>query len=241
MRFAILSDIHANLEALEAVFVDCVARGIRRYFCAGDMIGYGPNPNECIHLLNKYKTECVLGNHEWAVMEKIPLDHFNESAGQSIEWTRINMIQSSFDFLERFNLTLTHDMFQIVHASLNKPEAFNYIKDTNKSLDTFYLMNKNVCFIGHTHKPQMMVKNDEYILMHGSQKLELKNGCKYIVNVGSVGQPRDGNPDACYCIYDPDIAEIELRRVSYNIEKTIQKINQAGLPDNIGQRLLIGQ
>ena len=241
MRYAILADIHSNLEALKAVLAACQAEGIRGYFCLGDTIGYGANPRECLELLKDLTPHHVAGNHEWGVIGRMAMDSFNDVAQKAILWTQKQLSNQDIEFFNHLPLTGRQENFSFVHATLHKPEQFTYLYDISQANETFYLMKENLCFVGHTHVPRILVEfNNHLIQYHPKTILEIQKDSKYIVNVGSVGQPRDGSPLACYCIYDPDLARVEIKRVAYDVVQAQSKILQAGLPDFLSQRLAVG-
>ena len=242
MRYAILGDVHANFEALSAVIEQCKNEGARRFFCVGDIVGYGANPSETILKFSEAGIVSVAGNHDWAVTGKMSTENFKEAASRAVLWTQKKVKPKDIEYLNTLELIFKNDDFLMVHGTLNHPHQFNYLMDIEKAADTFYLMDRKVCFVGHTHVPRIFVRHGERSLLTDTYKpLELRDGFKYIVNVGSVGQPRDGNPEACYCIYDPDLERIEIKRVAYNIHAAQTKIIQSGLPESLGSRLAIGQ
>lgn len=241
MRYGIISDIHGNLEALQAVISACRQEGVRRFYCVGDIVGYGANPNECIEYLQSLKATAVAGNHDWAAIDRLGIEQFNSAAAQAIEWTKKYLTEPSKKYLQQLKLVEEDDGFIIVHGSLNRPEEFLYIQDITHTADTFYLMKKPICFIGHTHVPQVYIKSGHNLQLGNQSTFHIHPEQKIIINVGAVGQPRDGNPMAVYCIYDPDLQRIELKRVAYPIALTQKKMIEAGLPDVLAKRLSIGQ
>ncbi|HLF17327.1 MAG TPA: metallophosphoesterase family protein [Candidatus Omnitrophota bacterium] len=241
MRYGIFSDIHGNLEALSAVLKACREEGVRHYFCAGDIVGYGANPRECIEEMKRIKAKVVAGNHDWAVAGKEDTRDFNPMAQEAVSWTKKNLSDNEIKFLGALPLVHHHSDFIMVHGSLNAPERFIYVTDINLAMDTFYLMDKNLCFIGHTHVPGIMVHRGGKTNYANSLKIEVDPRNKYLINVGSVGQPRDGNPQATYCIYDPDLKTVEIKRVAYDITSAQNRIMEAGLPELLAHRLSIGQ
>lgn len=240
MRYAIFSDIHSNLEAFEAVLEVCGKEGIEAYLCAGDIVGYGANPDECVNLIRQFKVQCAAGNHDWGVSGKFDPAYFNAMAREAVLWTRKHLNFDYFPFLDELKLIFKNNDLILVHGTLDAPSLFDYLKDIGHAADSFSLMDRQVCFVGHTHVPKVFIQREDKIfcLEKISFKLELQN--KYIINPGSVGQPRDGNPFASFCLYDTDKETIEIRRVSYDIKKAREKIIQAGLPAMLGYRLEFG-
>ncbi len=241
MRYAIISDIHSNLEALEAVIAACQDEGVRAYFCAGDIVGYGANPNECVERIKSLKAVSVAGNHDWAVAGKIDFSHFHPVAQAAVEWTQKHVLPGHQDFLKQLPLTFKNQELMMAHGTLYKPDKFFYLTDMSQAADTFYLMDTKLCFLGHTHVPKVIVQKPDQMEYLDSRYVELRKPYRYIVNAGSVGQPRDGNPDASFCIYDPDLERLEIKRVHYPVEIAQQKILGAGLPDFLARRLALGQ
>ena len=241
MRFGLISDIHSNLEALQAVIKDCKDQGVREYYCIGDVVGYGANPKECIELVQQLNAVCVAGNHDWAVTGKVDTTYFNPVAKAAVEWTQTILPKQHLDYLNNLDLVFKHKDFMMVHGTLNNPGSFIYLLDLEQSIDTFYLMDRNVCFIGHTHVPQVFQLEGEHICYIGSLRVELKPQNKYVVNIGSIGQPRDGNPLAAYGIYEPNLQRVEIRRIPYDVKTAQKKILEAGLPEFLAHRLAIGQ
>lgn len=242
MRYGIFSDIHSNLEAFDAVISAYKKEGIDKYFCAGDVVGYAASPKESIEKMKALSAAVVAGNHDWASVNLFPLDYFNDLAKDAIAWTQRNLDDKSKYFLGSLRLTYKNDDFILVHGTLDNPEDFNYMTDGYIAERTFGLLETNLCFIGHTHIAGVFIKREDSALHYtneGSFKIKKEN--KYIINVGSVGQPRDKNPQAAYCVYDADSGEIQIKRVSYDIETTRKKIIGAGLPKALGERLLTGR
>jgi predicted phosphodiesterase len=241
MRYGIISDIHGNLEALKAVIAACRDEGARQIYCLGDIVGYGANPKEGMDLIRQYNIPTVAGNHDWAAVRKFDPVNFNTLAKIAIFWTQNQLREEDIEFLRSLPLTLENKDFTLVHGTLNKPEQFSYLTDLTAAADTFYLMKSSVCFVGHTHIPQIMIQQRRMVSYSPVLEVELKDDYKYIVNVGSVGQPRDGNPLASFGIFDPDLKRVQIKRVSYDIESAQRKILEAGLPDFLAQRLAAGQ
>jgi predicted phosphodiesterase len=241
MRYGIFADVHSNLEALEAVISACRRDGARVLYCAGDIVGYGANPRECIELFEKYQVIAVCGNHDYAASSKMTTDDFNSDAAKALAWTKEQLDAQHVDYLSKLPLTYQTDDFMMVHATLNNPEKFYYMTDVRESLDTFYLMERPVCFVGHNHVTQIFIRENQQHILANTLSVYLKPGAKYIVNVGSVSQPRDGHPESSYCIFDPDLKRIEIKRVPYDIATASRKVLDAGLPEILAKRLLVGQ
>ena len=240
MRYAIISDIHSNLEAFEAVLLDCDREGITKFFCLGDIVGYGANPAECLERIKRLDVISVAGNHDWAVAGNIQPTNFNAVAKEAVVWTKENLKPEDIAYLSHLELFKEHDDFYLVHATLHEPEEFIYLNDITESRKTFALMNHQICFLGHTHVPVIFIEHNQDIKICDQHECPLEPNKKYIVNVGSVGQPRDKNPKASYGIYDADRATIQIKRVPYDIGRAQEKILKAGLPMSLAYRLALG-
>jgi predicted phosphodiesterase len=241
MRYGIISDIHGNWEALEAVIAACRNEGARQIFCLGDIVGYGANPRECIDLIRNYNIPTVAGNHDWAAVRKFDPIDFQDFAKTAIFWTQTQLRPDDEEFLKSIPLVFNQSDLVLVHGTLNQPEQFHYLTDLTKAADTFYAMRPSVCFVGHTHVPQILIQQRRMVAYASGLAIEFKDDNKYIVNVGSVGQPRDGNPQASFGIFDPDLKRVQIKRVAYDIESAQRKILEAGLPDFLAKRLAVGQ
>ena len=241
MRYGIFSDIHSNLEALEAVIKAYRKEKIDKYLCLGDVVGYGANPNECVEITANLASTTVAGNHDWAAIDLFPADLFSEDANLAVLWTGRQLSAASKDFLRNLKLVSELDNFVLVHGSLDVPQDFNYLLNTNSCLTTFELMRQELCFVGHTHVPVVFVKN-QYgkASFQDTDRIKIVPGNKYIINVGAVGQPRDSIPDAAYCVWDTEKREVEIKRAVYDVFSARQKIIDKGLPAFLGNRLLTG-
>lgn len=241
MRYVILADIHSNLEALEAVLDEASGEKIGAYLCAGDIIGYGADPQACLDKIKPLIRHIVAGNHESAVTGKFPLEDLVDNARDAVLWTKNILPQKDIDFLNNLGLVYKNNDLTLVHGSLDNPQEFYYIFKPYEAGETFDLLDTPICFLGHTHRPQILVKRNIIISRLDDFKAEINPDYKYAVNVGSVGQPRDGDPRAAYCIYDTAENTVEIKRVSYDIETAQRKIISAGLPRILADRLAIGR
>jgi diadenosine tetraphosphatase ApaH/serine/threonine PP2A family protein phosphatase len=240
MRFAIFSDIHANLEALEAVLEDAQARGATSYVCLGDVVGYNANPHECVQRIREMECPIVKGNHdEQASLTESSRD-FNELAEHAIEWTRDNLTAEDKEWLRDLRLERQVRDFTIVHATLDTPAQWGYVFNNLDAAASFTYQHTAVCFFGHTHVPMGFVR-DEGVRRLIFEQLRIENGRKYFINVGSSGQPRDGDWRAAYCIYDSEKNVVELHRLKYDLETAQKKIIKAGLPRLLAERLALGR
>lgn len=242
MRYGIFSDVHSNLEALEAVINAYKKEEIDKYLCVGDVVGYAANPKECIGKVKELVTITIAGNHDWANVDLFSLDYFNPDAKEAIFWTKQNLNDNSRYFLETLKLIYQDEDLTLVHGTLNEPQEFNYLVDEYAAYETIRLLETDICFVGHSHVAGIFIQDkDERVFYCLDSAIGIKEENKYIVNVGSVGQPRDRNPKAAYCIYDTEKKEIQIKRVDYDIEATRKKIIAAGLPRFLADRLLVGR
>lgn len=240
MRYGIVSDIHGNLEALQAVLDLCNGEGIEEFFCLGDIVGYGANPKECLHIVHGLKMTYVAGNHDWAVSGQLDPVYFNPVAKKAVYWTQKQLSSEGIGFLKRIPLVFANDDFILVHGTLCEPERFHYMMYSLQAAETFHLMDRDLCFIGHSHAPQIIIQQGEESWSSEALKIKVEPEHKYIINTGSVGQPRDGNPMAAYCVYDTDSRVIEIKRTPYDIQAAQEKILKSGLPVSLAERLAVG-
>ena len=241
MRYAIFSDVHSNLEAFESAIKAMEGNKVDAYICGGDIVGYGADPSRCIQLTKELTQNVICGNHDWASVGKFDISYFNTYAKEAVYWTAEVLNEDEKAYLKNLKTVYEERDFIIAHGSLDEPEKFHYILDLYSARQTFSIMRKRVCFIGHSHSPVIFSKSGENVTYTGSERVELDRDTSYIVNVGSVGQPRDGDPRACYAIYDTDSNTVEIKKVSYEIEKAQNKILDAGLPPILAERLSRGR
>ena len=241
MRYGIFGDIHSNIEAFREVIKAYKKEAIDRYISIGDIVGYGASPHECIKEIKSLEADTVCGNHDWAAVGIFPLDYFNPAAKEAAEWTRDVLRPDEKEFLKKLELVIDEKDFSIVHGSLYKPDFFPYILNSESAYRCFQRMERDLCFVGHSHTPVVFwLERDE--IRHSFEGLiKLRQDVKYIINVGSVGQPRDNNPKACLSIFDSSKNTIEIKRVGYDTEGAKNKILKAGLPESLGYRLLEGR
>ena len=236
MRYGILSDIHANLEALTSVVDDAESRGVDRYLCLGDVVGYNANPDECIGVIRDLGCQVVMGNHDfYTISEKMP-EVVNDRAKKSIEWTKANITKQSLDWLKQLPMERRVGGFELVHASMNDSSEWNYVVNSIDAILHFHFQKTPLCFYGHTHSP-MFFSTNERKTFKPVDLYELKDDAQYMVNVGSVGQPRGDDKRAQYVIYDTRKKTIEYHKVDYDVESACNKIREAGLPEHNALRL----
>ena len=241
MRFAIFSDIHANLEALEAVLADAHKHKCTHFVCLGDVVGYNANPHECVERIREMDCPIVKGNHdEQASLSESSTD-FNELAERAIEWTRGNLTDEEKEWLRDLRLQQQVRGFTIVHATLDTPAQWGYVFNNLDAAASFTYQHTTVCFFGHTHVPMVFIRDDNGVRRERIEHVRIEMTRKYFINTGSVGQPRDGNWRAAYCIYDTDNHLVEQLRVKYDLATAQKKIIKAGLPQPLAERLAIGR
>ncbi|MCX8037894.1 MAG: metallophosphatase family protein [Candidatus Sumerlaeia bacterium] len=240
-RIGIFSDIHGNYEALKAVF-DVLENeeAVDAYYCCGDIVGYGGNPNECVELIRAKKCPVVAGNHDHAALGLTDTSYFNEIAKTAINWTGSVLTPENVEFLRNLPMTIVQDEFVIVHASPKDPEAWNYILTLPDARVNFEHFDTQICFVGHSHQPFII----EYVAGKLSclmqPRVTVVEDRRYLINVGSVGQPRDGNPEACYAIYDRAQKTIEIKRTPYDLPAAQEAIRSQKLPTQLAERLAHG-
>ena len=244
MRYAFISDIHANLEALEAVLDDTETQQIDEILCLGDIVGYGANPNECVDLVIKKCPVTLLGNHDAAAVELLSTQHFNIHAKIAIEWTTKTLRQDITDTLTELPLKSSIEQLTLVHATPYEPNMWYYITSLEEAAFNFQFFDTQICLVGHTHIPIIIVlDNQKELYVHQDTAIRLNDieGSRLLINVGSVGQPRDRNPKSCYGIFDTETGEFTYRRVIYHIEKTQQKMKRIKMPEFLISRLEDGR
>lgn len=240
MKYAVIADIHANLEAFQVVLEDAKTQKCTHYCCVGDVVGYGANPKECLETVRSMGMPTVKGNHDEYCSTDDPLDGFNPHAADAVLWTRKVLNDGEKQWLRELKYVRLVASFSMVHATLDAPQRWGYVFDKLMAAASFTYQNTNVCFFGHTHVPVAFIR-DSMVRGGTYSKFKVEQGRKYFVNVGSVGQPRDGNPKASYVIYDLDEGSIEIRRLDYDISKAQKKILDAGLPPRLAERLAHGK
>ena len=239
VRYAILGDIHANLEALSAVLDDARQQGVTSYACVGDIVGYNANPRECLEIIQQIKCVSVRGNHDHYCSGEESLRDFHPLAANVLDWTRNQLSPAHVGFLGDLRLVRLLEGFTLVHSTLDMPEKWGYVFDQLEAEANFNYQSTSVCFHGHTHVPVVFEKIGR-VERHVFTRVKVALGAKYFINVGSVGQPRDHDPRASYAIYDVDKREVELRRIPYDIIAVQKKILAAGLPERMALRLSVG-
>jgi predicted phosphodiesterase len=241
MIYGIFGDIHGNLEALQAVIERMKDEGAERFLCVGDIIGYGADPAKCIEIVRNLNSVVVAGNHDFATIEKLNIDFFNSYAKEAVVWTRKNISEGDHNFLAGLELVqVVDDIITIVHGSLNFPEMFDYIQTSYDAHLSLQALGTDVCFLGHSHVPVTFFQKQTVSYTMDSE-IKIGPGERALVNVGSVGQPRDENPNACFALYDAEEKRVRIIRIPYDIDLAGKKIIEAGLPEILAERLRYGR
>jgi predicted phosphodiesterase len=245
MRFAILSDLHANLEATNAVLEDARAHDCTDFICLGDVVGYNANPHECVEIVQKMKCPVVMGNHDEQATLFESSRGFNALAEAAINWTRAHLTDEDKAWLRALPLTYQIQAekvpeFTIVHATLDAPDHWGYVFNNLDAIASFTHQQTTICFFGHTHVAGAFVRDDGVKKVKVDQ-LPIEQTKKYFINAGSVGQPRDGDWRAAYCIYHVEKNVVEQRRVKYDLATAQKKITRARLPRLLADRLELGR
>lgn len=232
MRLAIISDIHSNLEALTTAFGLIDSADIDRTVCLGDIVGYGANPNECVELIRQRCPVVIQGNHDAAVINTQLTDTFSHNARTAVQWTRMKLIDANVAFLRSLPYTAVLEQLLFVHSSPCEPERWRYIVDSWEARQAFACFDQAGCFVGHSHVPGVFSPD--------GREENVRRSTPFLVNVGSVGQPRDRNPKLSFGIFDTETWSYRNVRAEYDIETASRKILQEGLPAPLAQRLVLG-
>lgn len=242
MRYLILSDIHSNGPALQSVLRD--AGEFAEIWCLGDIVGYGPNPNQCVDQLREHPLRCIAGNHDWGALGKTDLYVFNKAARQALLWTRADLTPRNMQLLNDLPTSLRVQGYLLAHGSPREP-VWEYILNTTTAKENFRAIDFQVALVGHTHLPvifELLPDSEQVRLMLPDYEGLLHlDGRRLIINPGSVGQPRDGNPDAAYGILDTEAATFEFRRVPYPLAITQIRMRARKLPQRLIDRLEAGR
>jgi len=240
MRIALFGDIHANLEALEAVLADAGQQGVTDYVCLGDVVGYNADPAACLERVKAMGCPTVKGNHDEDASGTHSLDAMNPVAAAALQWTREQLSEEQRQWLRRLRMVRQIEDFTVVHSTLDQPANWNYVTNRFDAMANFSYQFTQVCFHGHTHVPRVYMKSDK-VQEVAADQVVIEDGAKYFINAGSVGQPRDGDWRAAYVIYDLEKRQITFRRVEYDIATTQKKILDAGLPEMLAHRIAEGR
>lgn len=245
MLYGVFADVHSNLEAFDAVLGFFKEKKIQNFINAGDIVGYGPNPNECIQRLNSLKrVYCIAGNHDKAVVGMKPTSWFNSYAQRALLWTKRKLTVESRNFLMRLSTFYEHTYFSVAHGS-PRDSLDEYLLSPVQFMDNVDHFKTQICFIGHTHMPVCFIKDKMARVkirnLKDEDKTKIGHEIKSVYNLGSVGQPRDNDARACCAVYDTDTMGLSFHRIKYNIEKTQKKMMQAMMPLFLIDRIGVGR
>jgi diadenosine tetraphosphatase ApaH/serine/threonine PP2A family protein phosphatase len=241
MLHAIVSDIHGNLEALEAVLADIARHKPASIVCLGDFVGYGASPNECIERLRPLIEHAVVGNHDLAAIGRLRLTYFNSNAAAAALWTETALTEANRAYLAGLPYAVRWRDTLLVHASPAEPENWHYVLSPVEARAEMDAYTETVCFIGHSHYPGVFDRHDERVRYTRTPELRIERGHRYLVNVASVGQPRDGDPRAGYMLYDDMERVLRHVRLEYDLAGAMKRIIDAGLPRFLAERLQWGE
>ena len=245
MKIGVLGDIHGNLDALEAVVAALRREGVDVWVQVGDIVGYGPQPSECIDLVRELGCVTCMGNHDAAVLGRLDTSYFNNVARTAIHWTAPQLRPSDREFLSSLAFVEQRDVYTVVHGTLHMPEKFGYVLSVVEALESFEHQQTPLCFVGHSHVPAIYLRRcesprDIHVVPHSEAEISYQGFDQLLMNVGIVGQPRDEDPRAAYGLVDTDLQIASIRRVHYDIENVQRKIREVGLPDVLANRLTLG-
>lgn len=241
MTRAILSDLHGNLEALEAVLADLERAGVDEVACLGDFVGYGASPNECIERLRPRLAVALLGNHDEAAFDPMALEYFNDEAARAVRWTTGALTRENLDWLRALPFETVWHGARLVHASPSDPPAWNYVLTLADAWTEMQSCRERLCFVGHSHVPAVVEIGTTHPSRVAGESVQLVPGRRYLTVVPSVGQPRDGDSRAGYLLWDDEGDTLEPVRVPYDIARAQERIRAAGLPAHLAERLAWGQ
>ncbi len=241
MVHAVVSDIHGNLEALEAVLADLERVRPSSIVCLGDFVGYGASPNECIDRLRPMIEAAVAGNHDLAACGRIKLTYFNSDAAIAARWTDVELSTENRAYLEALPFEAAWRSTRLVHASPADPAEWHYVLSPHDALVEMNAYDETLCFIGHSHFLGAFDRGPANVRYTREPEIRLEPGHRYLVNVGSVGQPRDGDPRAAYLLYDDEVRVLKHVRLEYDVEAAMRRIVKAGLPPFLAERLQWGE
>ena len=241
-RIALVTDVHGNLPAFQAVLADVDSQDVDVIWCLGDLVGYGAQPDECVKLAGERCDLCLAGNHDLGVLDRIDIGDFSPTAAKAALWTRQHASKETLEFLDALAPSKTGGAIGLYHASPRDP-VWEYVLSAMQAEACMDLMPERVGAIGHSHVALRFTRNDRNVMgeqVRAGSVLDLSQG-EWLVNPGSVGQPRDGDPRAAWMLVDLDKWTGEWRRVEYPIDDAAQAIVEAGLPRSLGERLYLGQ
>jgi diadenosine tetraphosphatase ApaH/serine/threonine PP2A family protein phosphatase len=247
LKYGILGDIHSNLSALQSV-LECFDReGVERVVSVGDVVGYGAAPSECIAILRDREARVVKGNHDAACAGGLDVLRFNPFARAAVAWTRSAIGDEEVAWLGALPLVAELEHCCVGHGTFHRPELFDYVLSSTDGDPSLDAMEKAVCFVGHTHVPLALLRLHEDPLRTWTcfdpedlEEIDVAQARRSLINVGSVGQPRDDDSRAAYALFDSDLERVWIRRVAYDIDREAARIRAAGLPEVLADRLSLG-
>ena len=243
MRVAVISDIHANLHALDAVLAEIDAERVDAVWCLGDLVGYGPMPNECCARVRPRADVCLIGNHDLVALGRLGSEDFNPEAAAAAAWTQDALDDASREFLESLQPQAGLEQAQLFHASARDP-VWEYVLTDEAAFATLLLTTAPVVLVGHSHVALSLGLEEGRLVSGGLAPAGTErglDGARWLFNPGSVGQPRDGDPRAAWLLLDFEARFASFRRVAYPIERTQSELREAGLPESLAARLEVGQ
>ncbi len=239
MRYGVLGDIHANLPALRAVLEAMSDLKVDTYLCLGDIVGYGADPEPCIDMIRALDPVIVGGNHDWGVSGRLSLTYFNVAARAAIEWTQQALPVVQIEWLASLELTHVAGGVTLAHGTLHDPHLFDYLVTPYDAYLSFRHLTTPLAFVGHSHVPVTFFEGNPITPTYEAE-VDV-SGRRAVVNVGSVGQPRDGNADASFGVYDDATGHVSVHRVPYDVRTAAARIEEAGLPSILADRLYLGR
>jgi predicted phosphodiesterase len=242
VKRAFISDVHGNLPALEATLQDIRSQNAEYIAFLGDAVGYGPRPNECVSLLAESCEICLMGNHDYAAIGSLSIDEFNGYAREAMMVTRAALTDDTLATIAGYRQVHVDPPYHMVHSSPDEPLAWKYIVDLRDAMDQFEHFQEPFCLVGHSHKPHVAILRPSGSFAAPEETpLDIELDYRYLINVGSVGQPRDGNPDACYLLMDEEACTLELRRVPYAVDQVQTAMEDMNMPAFLIERLAVGK
>lgn len=247
-RLGVVSDIHGNLHALQAVLADIDSVGVDMVICLGDVVGYGPNPGECLELVEQRCAHCVIGNHEEALLRPSEATRFNAQARRALEYTTSRLTPAQLEIIDKMPCWASFgDQLVCVHDAPTPVPGNGYVRTTRIASRVLATMSARICLFGHTHVPAVFMLPEgasdleaRRLVPFSGQSIRLAADCRYMINPGSVGQPRDGDCRASWGLLDLDVREFRIHRVEYEVARVQKEIDSVGLPTILGSRLRIG-
>lgn len=242
MKRAFISDVHGNLSALEATLKDIQAQQVDYIAFLGDAVGYGPRPNECVARIAEVAAVELMGNHDYAAIGSLSIDEFNGFAREAMLMTRAALTENTLARIAGYRLVHVDPPYHLVHSSPDEPLAWNYIVGVREAIPQFEHFQTQLCVVAHSHRPLIVIgRSSGSFSTPEENRVKFVDGYRYLINVGSVGQPRDGNPDASYLLLDEEEQTAEIRRVSYPVEDTQSAMEQMNMPAFLIERLAAGK